>query len=56
MDFEDIARQGEDIAKAEREGREAAVQRMAQRFGITPELARYLLELEAEIHNLKKQR
>ncbi len=53
MDFGDIARQGEEMAKANQQSQAAAVRELAQRLGTTPELAEYLLRLESRIKELE---
>jgi hypothetical protein len=53
MDFDEIARQAEEMVAAGRQADTEAVQKLANTLNISPELAEYLLALEVRIRKLE---
>ena len=53
MDFDEIARQAEEMVAAGRQADTEAVQRLARTLNISPELAEYLIALEVRIRKLE---
>ena len=53
MDFDEIARQAEQMVAAGQQADTEAVQKLAETLNISPELAKYLLALEVRIRKLE---
>jgi hypothetical protein len=53
MDFDEIARQAEEMVAAGQQADTEAVQKLANTLNISPELAEYLLALEVRIRKLE---
>ncbi len=53
MDFDEIARQAEEMVAAGEQADMEAVQKLARTLNISPELAEYLLALEMRIRRLE---
>jgi hypothetical protein len=53
MDFDEIARQAEEMVAAGEQADTEAVQKLARTLNISPELAEYLMALEVRIRKLE---
>ena len=53
MDFDEIARQAEEMVVAGEQADTEAVQKLARTLNISPELAEYLMALEVRIRKLE---
>ena len=53
MDFDEIARQAEEMVAAGEQADMEAVQKLARTLNISPELAEYLMALEVRIRKLE---
>ena len=53
MDFDEIARQAEEMVAAGEQADPEAVQKLARALNISPELAEYLMALEVRIRKLE---